>query len=69
MKCKCCNNKVLQYNLFDCKYCNVKYCTKCLNPNFHKCSELEQYNLMKKNEHANMLLDLKSTITHNFEKM
>lgn len=41
MKCHCCKRKC-GIMAMDCKYCNGKYCSKCIVLEKHNCKGMEQ---------------------------
>ena len=47
-KClKCKKNKCL---IIECIYCNLNYCTRCLQPEIHNCENLKNCIESKRNE-------------------
>lgn len=52
-KCKCCNRK--KGMSLKCKYCEKNFCTACILPEKHQCSNQQDVKKMSKQELENQL--------------
>lgn len=58
MRCKYCKRK--KAILLECKYCNIGYCSSCIEISRHECQKSEECRKRKRDELEERLLSEKS---------
>jgi hypothetical protein len=60
MKCNNCRKK--KSILLECKYCNIAFCSACIELDIHKCKKINECRKRKRETLENKLLSEKSVI-------
>lgn len=56
VRCPICNVKINISNTLTCNFCNNSYCIKCISPDVHNCSKINDYKRIKYETFSNNVM-------------